>query len=182
MKNKAINTLGYTGVVTLYQYIGKNKKIIKKIHNSGGNALFMFLADCLLGDYEIAKYERPTKIMLLNSEITETKAPDNSKVYTFTDAKKASGFIYLLTKPEKVYNTSGSTVRYSFMIPRDLLESTTFNSIGLYSDQATISDAGDYAAICKADVTQADLAVSSVLVVDWELTIANKNYHDSDDI
>ena len=64
-KNKAINTFTYTGVVTLSQYIGSKKIQVAQVHNAGGASLFEFLADCLIGDIEIAQTKRPTKIKLI---------------------------------------------------------------------------------------------------------------------
>ena len=59
MKNTAINTLKYTGIVTLSQYIGSKKRQIARMHNEGGDALFRFLANCLAGDFTTAKLTMP---------------------------------------------------------------------------------------------------------------------------
>jgi hypothetical protein len=162
MKNTAINTLGYTGMVTISQYIGTKKVEIAKIHNAGGNPLFNFLADCLKGDFDVAKVSRPTKIMLL------TRVVDGES-YSYVPASR---FIYLRSKPEKVYSTTEGIVRYSFMISRDILTSTDFNGIGLYADSATKDDISKFSAFCEIK----DLGTvtnSSVLVLDWELVVHN---------
>lgn len=164
MKNKALNSLQYTGIVTLSQYINNKKIPIKKIHNKGGDSLFSFLTDCLIGDFNIAKLSRPTKIMLL--QVDENKSE--------LTVKNNSGFIYLLSKPEKIYNNSCNTVCLSFIVPKDMLSSADFNAIGLYSDNATIYDRNNYSAICLIDINNNDLTVSSVLAVDWELILSNK--------
>lgn len=168
MKNSAINNLSYTGIVTLSQYSNGKKIPIKKIKNSGGNSLFNFLSNCLLGDFETAKFELPTKIMLLRTEYGETPSQD---VIT-----PVSGFIYFLTRPERLYTDTGlasSTVCYSFVIPIDTIENINFNSIGLYPDEATELDAANFAAFCKIDGLSGLQSTSSVLVVDWRLTITN---------
>lgn len=159
MKNAAINQLHYTGIVTLSQYNGNEKFEIKKIHNAGGKSLFNFLADCLVGDFDIARMAIPNKIMLL--------AKDNN------DLVPASGFIYKIAKPEKVYteDVAASTVRYSFQITRDVLENLTFCGIGLYTNNSV--DPLNYAAFCTISNRDINLSASSVLVVDWELTISN---------
>ena len=97
---------------------------------------------------------------------------ENESEITVTD--RTSGFIYLLSKPEKIYNNSGNTVCLSFIVPRDMLSGTDFNAIGLYSDNATIYDYNKYSAICLIDINNNDLTVSSVLAVDWELILSNK--------
>lgn len=169
MKNIATNTLGYTGTVTLSQYIGSKKFKIAQVHNAGGNPLFNFLSDCLVGDFDVAKFSRPTKIRLLNyTQESDETTGKITKIFT-----PASDFIYLLTKPEKIYNTSKGIVRYSFAISRDVLEGGNFNSIGLYSNSASELEPDNFAAFCEVNVSKTAIAASSVLVVDWELTISN---------
>lgn len=173
MKNTAINTLSYTGIVTLSRYNGSKKIKIAQIHNEGGYPLFNFLSDCLIGDFEIAKLNRPIKIMLLD------RTANSGGSYEYTEK---SGFIFAYSTPEKVYDNektgAKSTVRYSFRIPRDLLEGTTFNSIGLYTNSA--STAENWAAVVvldeedRATVTSvSNSSVASALVLDWELNFYN---------
>ena len=162
MKNTALNQLHYTGIVTLSQYNGEEKLELKKVHNAGGNGLFNFLADCLIGDFDIASMTIPSKIMLLTYN-------DNKEL------EKASGFIYKMSKPEKLYTdaTGESTVRYSFQITRDVLEGARFDGIGLYTKNTSEIDCQKYAAFCNITHKDINLSASSVLVVDWELTISN---------
>lgn len=167
MKNIAINSLGYAGRVTISQRIGSKKIKIAELHNAGANPLFNFLADCLIGDFDKASIDRPKKIMLLNKKIN---TDDNSFTY-----ESVSEFIYLLTNPEKVYKDnagSSAVVRYSFVITRDKLENANFNCIALYTD--TVMEPDNYAAICEVTNSSFNSAVSSALVVDWELIISNK--------
>ena len=168
MKNIAVNNLSYTGTVTLSQYSNNKKIPIKQIKNSGGNSLFNFLSNCLIGDIDTAYYERPTKIMLLYTEEGDSASD--------MIVKPVSGFIHFLTQPERVYtdtSMASSTVCYSFVIPMDIIESTNFNSIGLYADMATELDAANFAALCKVDNISRMQLSSSVLLVDWRLTITN---------
>lgn len=165
MKNKALNSLQYTGIVTLSQCINGKKIPVQKIYNKGGDSLFSFLTDCLIGDFDIAKLGRPTKIMLLQVDKERN---------VITVSGRTSGFIYLLNKPEKVYTNGNNIVRLSFIVPRDMVSGTDFNAIGLYSDNATIYDYDRYSAICLLDVNNNDLTISSILAVDWELILSNK--------
>ena len=163
MKNTAINTLGYTGIVTLSQCIGAKKIKMTDIKNTGRYSLFNFFSDCLLGDFTIAETNRPAKIMLLDFKNEKDASSYISK----------SGFVYLINKPEKVNSDTEGIVRYSFIVTRDTLEGTTFNSIGLYTNSATEPE--DFAAIVQIDesLKNQDFLSSSALVVDWELHISN---------
>ena len=170
MKSSTKNTFKYTGIVKLSQYTSTKKKILQaELRNAGGPALFNFLTDCLIGDFEKAKQTRPHKIMLLNEE---TFSEPSDSIIT-----PVSRFFSLATC-EKVLTSdkNSSTVRYSFIIPRDeLREVKNFNRIGLYTAPTDVSNPSDYAAIVEVkDSASLNLALSSVLVVDWELTISNK--------
>lgn len=167
MKNTAANNLQYTGIVTLSQYIGKNKKVIAKVHNAGGQPLFSFLTDCLIGDFDSAKRALPTKIRLLRSTTDSTTGVN--------ELTPVSGFIHFITSPEKTFNNTTSaqaSAHYSFTIHKATFEDVEFNCVGLYPDSADELDVYDYAAICDFDL---DTVVNSasVLFVDWELLISN---------
>jgi hypothetical protein len=163
MKSTVINTLSYTGIVTLSQYIGNKKIEIAQVHNEGGNPLFSFFSDCLIGDFESARINRPIKIMLLKRISGEVSDDYESK----------SDYIHLTTPAEKVYDDSltEGIVRYSFIVTRDKLENTDFNCIGLYSGSTKLEDFRDYAAICS--VGDMIISPSSALLIDWKLYISN---------
>jgi hypothetical protein len=163
IKSIAVNNVEYTGIVKLSQYTAGKKIAVTEQYNEGGKALFNFLVDCLIGDFDIAKADRPAKIMLLNTD-------DAGNLAKATN----TGFIYLLSKPEKVYSAKKEgIVRYSFIIPQDYFVGTTFNAIGLYASSASELDLTDYAALCAIDLSDVTLSISSVLVLDWELHISN---------
>ena len=164
MKNIAINTLKYTGIVTLSQCIkGKKVKIAQK-HNAGGTSLFNFLTDCLVGDFSLASLYIPNKVRLLTKEDDESLS-------------SSTGFIYMQTRPEKVLTDSSqvASAKYSFIIPKEQLE-TNINKIvgiGLYAKSTTIDDISNYAARCDIDFSQVDIQTKSDLLIDWELTFSN---------
>jgi hypothetical protein len=168
MRNTAINTLSYTGIVTLSQYIGSKKIKIAQVHNAGGSALFDFFADCLIGDWDIAKVTRPTKIRIL-----ERKVLPGENNYSY---EPASGFIFLRSAPEKDGKLADRTsLRYSFTIPRDLIENiTNFENLGLglYTHGTPENDYENFAAFCLIGLDKNELANAS-LVVDWQLVITN---------
>ena len=166
MKSTVINTLKYTGMVTLSQYIGTKKVKLVQKHNRGGNALFNFLTDCLVGDFTKAKAASPNKIVLLGKGTDEEYIPK-------------SGVIYLLSPAEKFYDEDeGWKVRYSFMVPKDQVEATTFIdlSIGLYN--STFDDKTgnllNYVALFELDPKEVpSVLTNTALVIDWELSISN---------
>lgn len=164
MKNTAIKALSYSGIVTLSQQVGKKKIKIAQAHNTGGTSLFSFLAECLTGEFDYANV--PTKIKLVNHELF-----DNTDVYT-----SASGFIFLRSPAEIIKESSGECrVRYSFMIPRDMLENITSIDtlgIGLYSRSALEGDPDNFVAFCSVDFNKSQI-VNSSLLVDWDLIITN---------
>lgn len=166
MSNAAINSLYYAGTVSLSLQIEKNKKIcLKKIHNAGTSNLFGFFAECLLGNWDLARLARPTKIMLLHVD----QEPGSILV-------SRSRFISVQTEPERVIDdtTGVESVRYSFTIPKAMLEVGSFNRLGLYANTAT--EPTDYSAYCDIDLNEelAHWGMSSALLIDWELCITNK--------
>ena len=181
MKNIATNTLSYTGIVTLSQYVGTKKIELAQIHNTGGSSLFSFLADCLRGNFDYAKANYPAKIKLLEQEVIDV----DSHKYNYNSL---SGFIFLRTPPESGAASEGELgsgqcrVKYSFMIPRDLLEiimdgTSTNLGLGLYSRGAVESEPENFAAFCllkELSLSRNNL-VNSSLLVDWELVISNAN-------
>ena len=168
MKNIAINTLKYTGVVTISQYIGGKKITLAKVHNEGGPALFEFLANCLVGDFTLAKATRPVKATILAKDANGNYVQHNYGV----------GFVGILTEPEKVYDNSTGTfngVKYSFLIPKEIVENIgDINNayLGLYTNGATMENLDYFAARCKLKLSKTN-TISAALLVDWQLMITN---------
>ena len=169
MKNTAINTLTYTGIVTLSQYIGNKKVKIAQLHNTGGESLFKFLANCFAGNFESAQNNRPAKVKLLNKTLV-----GDDIVY-----RSVSGFIFVRNLQQRLVNSRECCVRYSFIIPRDLFEDLTNIStlgLGLYSLDTPEDEPGSFVAFCalSADLNlNRNKITNASLVVDWDLLIAN---------
>lgn len=175
MKNTAVNKLNYTGIVTLSQYIGANKVKITQVHNTGGSSLFSFLASCLAGDFDIAKYSLPTKIRLLYRKVN--RESDNF------DYVPATQYIFLRTPPEPSASGGECKVRFSFTIPRDFLETRTLGSdsdevlgLGLYANNTPENDTEveNFMAFCVLDSLDQSTLVNTFLIVDWDLIITNR--------
>lgn len=176
MRNRILNDLSYSGKVKLS--VQQDGQIIKtkELHNSGTSQLFSFFAYCLSGDFEEASLYRPAKVRLLKVNINEVTGEE-------IELLAASGLVYLRSKPERVINKEldGETVKLSFMIPRSMIETTDFNRIALYPQYVGDADLDSYSAFCDLSGTDdlginvyTDWSLSSVLLIDWELTISNK--------
>lgn len=161
MKNIATNKLGYTGVVTLSQYIGTKKVKIASMHNSGGKPLFELITNCLVGDFTTALSSMPDRVQLLEYDENNKKYISRSEPY------------YKLTAPEKV--NDGYAVRYSFMIPKDVIKNINNIdklSLGLYTSNVGKDDIENFAAICKLELSRSSILGAAVLV-DWVLLFSN---------
>ena len=171
MKNKAINTLTYTGIVTLSQYIGSKKVKIAEMHNSGGASLFSFLANCLAGDFSFASKTMPAKVRFLERE--------HSKVDDTYSYRELTQFVPYRTPPVPKSSSDGSSVRYSFVIPREYIEHLEVSNLGntlglgLYAANALDEDIDDCMAFCELAEIDKNSMVNTYLVVDWELIISN---------
>lgn len=176
MKNIARNTLNYAGIVTLSRQIGNKNIKVAEVHNTGGASLFSFLASCLSWDFSSAYANRPAKIKLLSYN----KDPDGDGKDSYTPV---SGFIFARTSPEVISGTGECRVRYSFTVPRDLVESIPQSSsdfgIGLYAHNAEEDDTKNFIAFCSLttdnDTLMSNTLVNSSLLVDWELLVTNNS-------
>lgn len=168
MIGKAINTLTYTGIVTLSQYRGHKKVKVAETHNTGKSRLFDFLSDCLAGNFDVATINRPTKIRLLKYK---TDADGEPIKYSYESA--SPDFIYLTTTPKKTNNADKGSVTYSFIVSREHLINGDFDGIGLYTDSEY--DIDNVAAFCEKPESFSvnSLSASAVLVIDWMLNISN---------
>lgn len=185
MKNNAINQFNYTGIVTLSQYKGSKKRVLARIHNEGKYSLFNFIADCLVGDFDVAQANRPSKIRLLKKQTDS----ENKNKATY---KSQSTYIHQISTPEKVSKISDDTgiVRYSFVIPSDKVTSINFDfdHIGLYAHSTVDEDYEQFSAIVSLVensvnvVDKDELSASSALLVDWELHITNAEKETTDNV
>jgi hypothetical protein len=179
MENIVKNNIGYSGKVKLTFLDGQHTIKTFEFKNSGTSTLFNFFAYCLMGSFDEAALYRPTKVRLLK---VVKEALEDGYGNIESDTMAASGLIYLRSRPEQVVsNLDGQTVKLSFMIPRTMIEEVDFNRIALYPQFAGESDIYEYSAFCDLS-GEDDLdiniytawTVSSVLLIDWELTISNK--------
>ncbi len=171
-----IDGLGYEGKVTLT--LKSNNRILesKTYKNSGTAQLFKFLGYCLIGEYEEAKDLLPNKILLLNNT---SQSPNGASQ---TAIEQRSAWQTLAQTPAIISDDATEQVRvvYSFEVPRNAITGS-FNQVALYSVGA--DDINDFSAYYylvdgHGDWATVDLStwsVTTVLLVEWELTISNKN-------
>ena len=78
VKKQDTISVGYSGKVTV-TVVDDRKVVSRKVgHNAGGQPLFLFLAQCLCGNYENVKTSQPLKIKLFyNKAKTKDKATKN---------------------------------------------------------------------------------------------------------
>ena len=74
VKKQDTISVGYSGKVTV-TVVDDRKVVSRKVgHNAGGQPLFLFLAQCLCGNYENTKPLQPLKIRLFYNKATDTTA------------------------------------------------------------------------------------------------------------
>ena len=103
VKKQDTISVGYSGKVTV-TVVDDRKVVSKKVgHNAGGQPLFLFLAQCLCGNYKNTEPLQPLKIRLFyNNAEDETRAITNINNWVgsegeFFDITEASNFIFVIT-------------------------------------------------------------------------------------
>ena len=134
------------------------------------------MANCIAGDFTNCKAGCPTRIRLLSREIGSGGGYDYSSV---------SGFIFKQNSNVIVDKLGECRVRFSFMIPRDLLENiTNIETLGLGLYNTRYSELDSFVAFCAIgtsglELSRAELTHASLLV-DWDIVIANNTKRNSD--
>lgn len=176
--------LGYEGKVTLT--LKSNNRVLqsKTYKNSGTAQLFKFLGYCLTGAYEEARWLLPTKIMLLlnYSQGAKEGADYLSDRVKPNEVNAQSEFRGLAQIPSIISASDGSKVIYSFEVPKSAIAGK-FNQVALYGAEVAKSEldkfsafyflVDDYGAITELDPDS--WSATSVLLIEWELSISNKN-------
>ena len=171
--------LGYEGKVTLT--LKSNGRILesKTYKNTGTAQLFNFLAYCLADDYQRARDLLPSKIMLLYNGQT----PDSRYA---TSVVQRSSYQGLAQVPTIITtNQAQASVVYSFEVPKAAITGE-FNQVALYNGNATYTENGiknfsAYYFLVDGDKSKfntqstQDWSPSTVLLIEWELIISNKN-------
>lgn len=211
IKNKKENTeivkkqdtisVGYSGKVKV-TIVDDRKVVSRRVgHNAGGQPLFLFLAQCLCGNYENAKISQPLKIKLFyNKTETETVAEATANIEAWASpgssssekVTSASNFIFVNgpSTPEEREITDKNTNNKTkngykailhFRVPFSFVTKNEVNQICLYAQNE--NDDKRYSAYylfkdIKDEKKLAPIKVNNQqasynLIIEWELSIAN---------
>ena len=170
--------LGYEGKVTLTLKGDRGHTLSSKTYKNSGTAkLFEFLGHCLIDDYDEAKRLLPHKILLLYNK-AESRADAKAKEVT-----AMSSFQSIVQTPTifSDSNTEQVKVVYSFEVPRASIAGP-FNQVALYGANVTeVEDFSAYYYLVDTSSNNLELqdvdswSTTTVLLIEWELTISNKN-------
>lgn len=173
--------IGYEGKVTLT--LKNNGRTLKSqtYKNNGTVELFNFLGNCLINKFTEAEKLLPNQILLLYN----SKSPTHAYAKSVTPQ---SEFIGLAQTPSIVDDpeTESVKVTYNFEVANQLIEGE-FNQIALYGAGKTnpglevaefsayyfLTD--DSGAFMTMSPKKDGWSATTVLLIDWELSISNKN-------
>jgi hypothetical protein len=170
--------LGYEGKVTLT--LKSNNRVLKSktYKNKGTSRLFKFIGYCLIGAYEEAKNFLPTKVLLLYNGSNQD--PQNASA---TLVEQRSAWQTYAQTPTIISEDSQVKVMYSFEVPRNTIYGP-FNQVALYGAGVSSKDITDFSAYYflvdgagawdEID-PEGQWSTTTVLLIEWELTISNKN-------
>lgn len=193
VKKQDTISVGYSGKVTV-TVVDDRKVVSRKVgHNAGGQPLFLFLAQCLCGNYKNTEPLQPLKIRLFyNNAEDETRAITNINNWVgsegeFFDITEASNFIFVNVPntTEEIEDEKGNKNGYKailhFRVPFSFLTSAEINQICLYAQNEI--DPKRYSAyyLFKDSANTKKLAPIKVdnqqtsynLIIEWELRISN---------
>ena len=174
--------LDYEGKITLTLKSNGRTLKARTYKNKGRAPLFKFLGYCLMGSYEEVKQLLPTQIMLLYNTESQGVLKANP-----TSVEKRSSLRGLAQTPviENDSIAERVTVTYSFEVPRASIYGGAFNQIALYGAGMTELDFKDFSAYFylvddfnefeSHDPDIDDWSATTVLLVDWELSLSNKD-------
>ena len=197
VKKQDTISAGYSGKVKV-TVVDDRKVVSRKVgHNAGGQPLFLFLAQCLCGNYENAKALQPLKIRLFYNKATDTTAATtNINNWVGSDSntsiEEASNFIFVnapsATEEIKITDKQGNLVAKNgykailhFRVPFSFVTRDEINQICLYAQDESdpkkysayylFTDSTDAEKLAPIEVNNQQASYS--LIIEWELNISN---------
>ena len=192
VKKQDTISVGYSGKVTV-TVVDDRKVVSRKVgHNAGGQPLFLFLAQCLCGNYKNTEPLQPLKIKLFYNKATDTTAATtNINNWVGSDSntsiEEASNFIFVNapSATEEIEDEKGNKNGYKailhFRVPFSFVTHNEINQICLYAQNE--SDPKIYSAYYLftdsknkeklAPIKVNNQQASYNLIIEWELSIAN---------
>ena len=197
VKKQDTISVGYSGKVTV-TVVDDRKVVSKKVgHNAGGQPLFLFLAQCLCGNYKNTEPLQPLKIRLFyNNAEDETRAITNINNWVgsegeFFDITEASNFIFVnapnTTEEIEIKDKKGNTIKNGykailhFRVPFSFVTHNKINQICLYAQNEIYPKRYSAYYLFKDSANTKKLAPIKVdnqqtsynLIIEWELSISN---------
>jgi hypothetical protein len=168
--------LGYEGKVTLTLKSGGRVLKSRTYKNNGTAQLFRFLGYCLIGACEDSEAKKllPTKILLLANDSGDPATADPTSVTQQSDWQTYAQTPTISSTPSHV------SVTYNFEIPRNAIFGS-FNQVALYGVGINhLADFSAYYFLTDAlgafeEQKALEWSATTVLLIDWELTLSNKN-------
>ena len=192
VKKQDTISVGYSGKVTV-TVVDDRKVVSRKVgHNAGGQPLFLFLAQCLCGNYKNTEPLQPLKIKLFyNKAETKTDATRNIEAWvgsaSNTSIEEASNFIFVNApsvpeeREDKKGNKNGYKAILHFRVPFSFVTHNEINQICLYAQNESdpkiysayylFTDSTDAEKLAPIKVNNQQTSYS--LIIEWELSIAN---------
>ena len=197
VKKQDTISVGYSGKVTV-TVVDDRKVVSRKVgHNAGGQPLFLFLAQCLCGNYENTKPLQPLKIRLFYNKATDTTAATtNINNWVGSDSntsiEEASNFIFVnapsATEEIKITDKQGNLVAKNgykailhFRVPFSFVTRDEINQICLYAQNESdpkkysayylFTDSTDAEKLAPIEVNNQQASYN--LIIEWELSISN---------
>ena len=190
IKKQDTISVGYSGKVKV-TVVDDRKVVSRKVgHNAGGQPLFLFLAQCLCGNYENTKPLQPLKIKLFYNNATDvTGATTNIQNWVNsegTSVASASNFIFVNTAgtTEEIgtdTNKNGYKAILHFRVPFSFITYNQINQICLYAQNESndknysayylFTDSKDVTKLAPIEVNNQQTSYN--LTIEWELSISN---------
>lgn len=181
--------LGYEGKVTLT--LKNNNHILKSktYKNRGTSKLFEFLGYCLIDAFDDVKKLLPSKILLLyNTDSASGIKPDSANPKAVE--KRTTIPQPWVQTPSIIIDSDEAKVKviYNFEVSKaSIRDPGDFNQIALYG--AGVDDPSEFSAYyfltdARGDFDTQDPSIwsaTTVLLIDWELTISNTNIATNND-
>ena len=192
VKKQDTISVGYSGKVTV-TVVDDRKVVSRKVgHNAGGQPLFLFLAQCLCGNYKNTEPLQPLKIKLFYNKATDTTAATtNINNWVGSDSntsiEEASNFIFINapSATEEIEDEKGNKNGYKailhFRVPFSFVTRDEINQICLYAQNEIdpkrysayylFTDSTDAEKLAPIKVNNQQASYN--LIIEWELSIAN---------
>ena len=176
-KKKSVNSLAYSGNVTIQVLHGNKVVSSRKVHNAGRKPLFDFITYCLGNNYPESMAPRFLRVYNCNSE------PQESTLSTTLTSSNEMSDIVAFSSITYSYDSVNiaSQVNFSFLIPGSHIinseVSHAIDTLALYSSD-TFNDRGDplaYLFLKDSQGNRDPIEITSGvnLVIIWSLSIGN---------